>query len=57
MRWAPKRPVFFTVTLPGAKYGVISAAFVVFTLVITDFGIAKVIGGNSTCSRPTSTSR
>ena len=37
--------VFFTVTLPGAKYGVMSAGFVVFTLVITDFGIAKVIGG------------
>src|SRR3546814_10428994 len=27
---------FFTVTLPGAKYGVFSALFVVFTLVITD---------------------
>ena len=38
--------VFFTVTLPGAKYGLVSAAFVVFTLVITDFGIPKVIGGN-----------
>ncbi|MBI3453724.1 MAG: putative 2-aminoethylphosphonate ABC transporter permease subunit [Rhodospirillales bacterium] len=37
--------IFFTVTLPGAKYGVISASFVVFTLVITDFGIPKVIGG------------
>jgi len=37
--------VFFTVTLPGARYGLISAAFVVFTLVITDFGIPKVIGG------------
>jgi iron(III) transport system permease protein len=37
--------VFFTVTLPGAKYGVISAGFVIFTLVITDFGIPKVIGG------------
>jgi iron(III) transport system permease protein len=37
--------VFWTVTLPGARYGVISAGFVVFTLVITDFGIAKVIGG------------
>ncbi|ABC29852.1 ABC-type Fe3+ transport system, permease component [Hahella chejuensis KCTC 2396] len=36
---------FFTVTLPGAKYGLISAAFVVFTLVITDFGVPKVIGG------------
>jgi len=36
---------FLTVTLPGAKYGLISASFVIFTLVITDFGIAKVIGG------------
>lgn len=43
---ASKTRVFFTVTLPGAKYGLISAALVVFTLVITDFGIAKVIGGN-----------
>ena len=42
---ASKLRVFLTVTLPGAKYGVISAGFVVFTLVITDFGIAKVIGG------------
>jgi iron(III) transport system permease protein len=42
---ASKPRTFFTVTLPGAKYGVISAGFVVFTLVITDFGIAKVIGG------------
>jgi len=42
---ASKRRVFFTVTLPGAKYGVISAGFVIFTLVVTDFGIAKVIGG------------
>lgn len=40
-----KRRVFFTITLPGARYGLISAAFVVFTLVITDFGIPKVIGG------------
>lgn len=36
---------FFTVTLPGSKYGLISAGFVVFTLAITDFGIPKVIGG------------
>jgi len=42
---ASKTRIFFTVTLPGAKYGIISAGFVVFTLVITDFGIAKVIGG------------
>jgi iron(III) transport system permease protein len=40
-----KLRVFRTVTLPGAKYGLINAVFVVFTLVITDFGIAKVIGG------------
>jgi iron(III) transport system permease protein len=37
---------FFTITLPGAKYGLASAAMVAFTLVITDFGIPKVIGGN-----------
>jgi iron(III) transport system permease protein len=37
---------FITITLPGAKYGLISASLVVFTLVITDFGIPKVIGGN-----------
>lgn len=36
---------FWTVTVPGARYGVISAAFVVFTMVITDFGLPKVIGG------------
>ncbi|WP_022980639.1 putative 2-aminoethylphosphonate ABC transporter permease subunit [Ideonella sp. B508-1] len=38
--------VFFTVTLPGAKYGLISAALVTFTLVITDFGVPKVVGGD-----------
>ncbi|MDY7218342.1 putative 2-aminoethylphosphonate ABC transporter permease subunit [Denitrificimonas sp. JX-1] len=37
--------IFWTVTVPGARYGLISAAFVVFTLVITDFGVPKVIGG------------
>ena len=37
---------FFTITLPGAKYGLISAGLVTFTLVITDFGIPKVIGGS-----------
>jgi iron(III) transport system permease protein len=42
---ASRRRIFFTVTLPGAKYGLINAAFVVFTLVVTDFGIPKVIGG------------
>lgn len=37
--------IFRTVTLPGAKFGLVSASFIVFTLVITDFGIPKVIGG------------
>jgi iron(III) transport system permease protein len=37
--------IFWTVTLPGARYGLISAVFVVFVLVITDFGVPKVIGG------------
>lgn len=36
---------FWTVTIPAARYGLISAAFVVFNLVITDFGLPKVIGG------------
>jgi iron(III) transport system permease protein len=40
-----RRRIFWTITLPGARYGLISAAFVVFTIVITDFGIPKVIGG------------
>jgi iron(III) transport system permease protein len=37
--------IFATVTLPGARGGLVSAAVVVFTLVVTDFGIPKVIGG------------
>jgi iron(III) transport system permease protein len=37
--------ILATVTLPGARYGLVSAAVVVFTLVVTDFGIPKVIGG------------
>jgi iron(III) transport system permease protein len=41
-----RRRKFLTITLPGARYGLISAALVTFTLVITDFGIPKVIGGN-----------
>jgi len=36
---------FLTVTLPGVKYGMVSACFVVFTLAITDFGAPKAIGG------------
>ncbi len=37
---------FFTITIPGARYGIISTAFVIFTQVFTDFGVPKVIGGN-----------
>jgi iron(III) transport system permease protein len=42
---ASKLRIFFTVTLPAAKYGVMSACFVAFTYSITDFGAPKVIGG------------
>jgi len=37
---------FTTITLPSCKYGLISAATVVFTYVVSDFGAPKVIGGN-----------
>ena len=37
---------FRTVTLPATKYGLLSASFVVFTIVITDFGNPMVIGGD-----------
>ena len=43
---ASRLRIFLTVTLPGCRYGLISAAFVVFTLSITDFGAPKVIGGD-----------
>jgi iron(III) transport system permease protein len=42
---AGRARIFASVTLPGARFGLVSAAVVVFTLVITDFGIPKVIGG------------
>ncbi|MCS7268294.1 MAG: putative 2-aminoethylphosphonate ABC transporter permease subunit [Geminicoccaceae bacterium] len=45
LKASPAR-IFFTVTLPAVRYGLISATFVVFTLVITDFGVPKVIGGS-----------
>ena len=38
---------FFTITLPGAKYGLISATLVVFTMAVSEFGVPKVIGGNT----------
>ena len=42
LRASPRR-TFWTVTFPGARYGLISAVFVVFTLVITDFGVPKPV--------------
>ena len=43
---APVWRRFFTITLPGAKYGLVSATMVVFSYTVSDFGIPKVIGGN-----------
>jgi iron(III) transport system permease protein len=37
---------FLTITLPGAKFGLVSATMVVFSYTVSDFGIPKVIGGN-----------
>ena len=37
---------FFTITVPACKYGLISAATVVFSYTISDFGAPKVIGGS-----------
>ncbi len=45
LRTRPLRQ-FMTITLPSCKYGLISAATVVFTYVVSDFGAPKVIGGN-----------
>ena len=41
-----KFKTFFMVTIPNCKFGLISAGFVVFTLIFTDFGVPKVIGGS-----------
>lgn len=43
---ASKLRVFRTVTIPGIKFGLISAVFVCFTLCFTDFGAPKIVGGN-----------
>jgi iron(III) transport system permease protein len=43
---AGRLKVFRSVTLPGCRFGLISACFVVFTLVFTDFGVPKVVGGS-----------
>jgi len=39
--------IWRTVTLPASRYGLIVAAMVVFVLVITDFGVPKVVGGQT----------
>ncbi|WP_409338585.1 putative 2-aminoethylphosphonate ABC transporter permease subunit [Curvibacter cyanobacteriorum] len=39
--------VFWRVTLPASRYGLMISWTVVFVLVITDFGVPKVIGGNT----------
>lgn len=39
---------FIDITLPNIKFGLLSAAFVVFTVTITDFGNAATIGGDYT---------
>ncbi len=39
--------VFRTVTLPASRYGLLMAFVVVFVLVITDFGVPKVVGGQA----------
>jgi len=42
----PRWRKFFTITLPGAQYGLVSATMVVFSYTVSDFGIPKIIGGN-----------
>ena len=46
MLGASRWRIFWTVTLPGTRYGLMSAIFVVFTATITDFGNAIIIGGD-----------
>jgi iron(III) transport system permease protein len=45
LRASPAR-IMWSLTLPNAKFGLVSAFTVVFTLVVTDFGVPIVIGGN-----------
>ncbi|WP_082429445.1 putative 2-aminoethylphosphonate ABC transporter permease subunit [Pseudanabaena sp. 'Roaring Creek'] len=42
----PPHRVFFTVTLPNVKYGLMSSIFVCFILAFTDFSVPKVVGGD-----------
>jgi len=43
---APGWRQFLDITLPNIKFGLLGAAFVVFTVTITDFGNAATIGGD-----------
>src|SRR5437879_1451839 len=43
---APAWRQFLDITLPNIKFGLLGAAFVVFTVTITDFGNAATIGGD-----------
>ena len=43
---ASRLRTFFALTLPTARHGLVSAAFVVFSLAIADVGAPKVVGGN-----------
>ena len=43
---AGRPEIFWSVTIPGVKFGILSSIFVSFTLVFTDFGAPKVVGGN-----------
>ncbi|OCT15308.1 phosphonate ABC transporter permease [Paenibacillus pectinilyticus] len=42
---ASKWRTFWTVTVPGTKFALISSIFVCFVLTFTDFGAPKVVGG------------
>ncbi|MGO4495178.1 putative 2-aminoethylphosphonate ABC transporter permease subunit [Paenibacillus sp. 2RAB27] len=42
---ASKWRTFWTVTVPGTKFALISTVFVCFVLTFTDFGAPKVVGG------------
>ncbi|MCC0685028.1 putative 2-aminoethylphosphonate ABC transporter permease subunit [Clostridioides sp. ZZV14-6345] len=37
---------FCKITIPGIKYSLVSSFFVSFILAFTDFGVAKIVGGN-----------
>ncbi|MCX5592575.1 putative 2-aminoethylphosphonate ABC transporter permease subunit [Alcaligenes endophyticus] len=43
---ANARRRFLTVTLPASRYAIFTAACLVFTLTVTDFGVPKVVGGS-----------